>query len=112
MEHNETFAFNVIAVKNVISILLAKRTSLEIRRNSCLDFKSNQSFHYTRCDTSKRVMSLRALSLRRYADGKGNTVSDLTDPRFEAQAFGSRFKFVTVDLMYRLTDLKFFKYSF
>ena len=61
-------------------------------------------FHYTRCNTPKRVTSWRGPSPRHLRPGNtapfeemsqrwravGNTVSDLTGPRFEPQTSRSR----------------------
>ena len=61
-----------------------------------ISFFTNQIFHYTRCNTLKRVTSLRGPSPRHCArvtqlpfeemlqrrQAVGNNVSDLTSPRF------------------------------
>ena len=68
----------------------------------------NQIFQYTRCITSKLVTSLRAhlrviapagntapFEMLQRWQAVGNTVSDLTDPRFESQTSRSRDKRAT-----------------
>ena len=68
---------------------------------------SNQIFHYSRCTTPKRVTSLRGTSPQLRSGNAtpfkpqrwrtvGNTVFDLTSPRFELQTSRSRDKCVTV----------------
>ena len=72
--------------------------------------QSHQVFHYTRCIAPKRVMSLRgpspchcaqATQLRAFEEvsqrwrAVGNTVFDLTGPRFEPQTSHSRDERVT-----------------
>ena len=69
--------------------------------------KSNQIFHYTRCNTPKRVTSWRGpspphcaratqlLSMSQRWRAVGNTVSDLTGPRFKPQTSRSRDERVT-----------------
>ena len=75
-----------------------------------LSIKSNQIFHYTRCNTPERVTSWRGPSPRHLRPGNtapfeemsqrwravGNTMSDLTGPRFEHQTSRSKDKRVTV----------------
>ena len=68
-------------------------------------YTKHQIFHYTRCITPKRLTSWRGSSSRHCASplvetllrwrAVGNTVSDLTGPRFEPQTSRSRNKRVT-----------------
>ena len=91
--------------------------SINIFRNipACCDYFlqlfSNQIFHYTRCNTPKRVTSLRSPSPRHCSRATqllskkmsqrwqtvGSTVSDLTGPRFEPQTLAPWTKALPLD---------------
>ena len=80
-------------IMGAISVNLPHKSTLVAARNNT----KYQIFHYTRGITPKRVTSLRGAHLRVIAP-VGNTVFDLTSPRFEPRTFRSRDERVTARL--------------
>ena len=95
--------FNVFPAQADVQILKIHYAIVLIKIKS----KLNQIFHYTRCNTPKRVTSWRGpsprhcpratqlLSLSQRWRAVGNAVSDLTGPRFEPLTSRSRDERVT-----------------
>ena len=88
---------------------MSKLRHLQLANNALAYFKSNQIFHYTRCKYAEACNELAgpiSASLRQgntapfekmsqWWRAVGNTVSDLTAPRFEPQTFRSRDERIT-----------------